>query len=99
MSLFPTVNDPGPGRFEGRAMRERRGWPEHAALLNHLRDDRILVPGGPRERGPQHRAMLVLRGVGASELRPRLGEDPWMRSGGLRSEDPFSWELRLVGLP
>lgn len=95
MTLFAMINEQGPRWVPGRAMREQEGWSEHAAFMNALIDDHVVVLGGPLHKGPVHRAMLILRADDEEALRTRLAKDPWMRSGVLRMGDLVPWELLL----
>ena len=95
MALFVLINEQGPAWDPALPMREQKGWPEHAAFMNRLTDDKVVVLGGPIRQGPRHRAVLILRASDAETLRTRLTEDPWMRSGVLRMGELLPWELLL----
>ena len=99
MTLFAIVNEQGPHWDPGKPMRGQNGWNEHAAFMNALVDDHVVVLGGPLRRGPRHRAMLILRADDEPALRARLAEDPWMRSGILSMGELLPWELLLGELP
>ncbi len=99
MPLFVVINEPGPSWDGAKPMRNQAGWPEHAAFMNALVDERCVVLGGPIHGGPTHRAMLVLRADDEASLRHRLADDPWMRSGVLRIGELLPWELLLGRLP
>ncbi|HTT16952.1 MAG TPA: YciI family protein [Thermoplasmata archaeon] len=99
MTLFAVLNEQGPNWDGRRPMREQDGWTEHAAFMDALTADRIVVLGGPLRGGTGHRALLVLRADDESALRARLAEDPWMRSGVLRGGELLVWELLLGELP
>jgi len=95
MALFAMINEQGPNWDSDRPMREQEGWAEHAAFMNALCDEHIVVLGGPLQDGPRHRALLILRAREAEKLRARLAEDPWMRSGILRMGELPPWELLM----
>ena len=99
MALFVTINEQGPHWNPARSMREQEGWAEHAAFMNALVDDRLVVLGGPLRKGDRHRALLVLRATDEETLRARLADDPWVRSGILRMDELVPWELLLGELP
>jgi len=99
MELFVVINEQGPHWDPAKPMQEQAGWPEHAAFMNALVDDRTVVLGGPLRRGSKHRAMLILRAADEVALRARLADDPWMRSGVLRLGEMLPWELLLGELP
>ncbi len=95
MGLFAVVNEQGPKWDAARAMREQDGWAEHAAFMDRLVDDRLVVAGGPLRGGAKHRALLILRADDEAALTARLATDPWMRSGVLRSGELLRWEVLL----
>jgi hypothetical protein len=67
-----------------RDMREQERWPEHAAFMNALVDDRVVLIGGPIEGGTE--TLFLCSAPSEDALRRRLAEDPWMRSGMLVHE-------------
>lgn len=68
----------GPYDFT-RDTREQAQWREHAAFMNALVDEGVVLIGGPLEGGRE--AVLVCCAPSQEELRRRLAEDPWVRSG------------------
>lgn len=98
MALFLQINEQGPRWVPGRPMREQAGWAEHAAFMNALEADGLVVLGGPIGGGRRHRAMLVLRTENLDSLRVRLAEDPWMRDGILLAGPLLPWEPLLGNL-
>ena len=44
---FVVTSEQGPGWDTSRTMREQQLWPEHAAFINGLIDDGVLLLGGP----------------------------------------------------
>jgi len=95
MPLFVLINEQGRHWDPARPMREQDGWNEHAAFMNALANDHLVVLGGPLRKGPKHRAMLILRADDERSLLARLEQDPWMRSGVLRMGELVPWELLL----
>ena len=98
MALFVVINEAGPAWDDHRAMREQKGWNEHAEFMDGLEAERFVVLGGPLKYS-RHRAMLVVEAPSEQVLRQRLGEDPWMRTGMLRNVDVYPWEILLGKLP
>jgi uncharacterized protein YciI len=76
-------------------MRDQKGWPEHAAFVDALADERFVILGGPLGNYRKHRAMLILDAPNEEILRKRLAEDPWMRDGVLRTIEIYPWEVLL----
>ncbi len=75
-------------------MRYQKGWTEHAEFMDALADEHFVMLGGPLKYS-KHRAMLILNAPNETVLRKRLAEDPWMRSGVLRSIEIYPWEVLL----
>jgi uncharacterized protein YciI len=99
MSLFVVINEAGPGWDPTRSMREQKGWNEHAAFMDALEAENLVVLGGPLKNYSKHRAMLVVKAVDEQALRRRLAEDPWMRTGMLQNVEFYPWEILLGKLP
>jgi len=73
----------GPYDFS-RDMREQEQWKEHAAFMNALVDDGVVLIGGPLEGGLE--VILVCSAPTEDALRRRLAEDPWVHSGMLTAK-------------
>jgi len=99
LTLFAMINEQGPNWDPARSMRQQVDWSDHAAFMNALIDDRVVVLGGPLQGGQKHRALLILRADDEASLRARLARDPWMRTGILRMGELVPWELLLGELP
>lgn len=82
----------GPYEFS-RDMREQDQWREHAAFMNGLVDDGVVLIGGPLEGGVD--TLLLCVAPSEDALRRRLAQDPWMRNGMLAHK---SIELLTVAL-
>lgn len=88
---FLVTYGPGPSWEEARSRREQAGWDEHAALIDGLAADGIVVFGGPVD---ERHAVLVMRAAGREPLHDRLDPDSWV--GGVLLIDLISpWELWL----
>ena len=75
-------------------MREQRGWTDHAKFMDDLEAEHFVVLGGPLKYS-RHRAMLIVNAPSEQALRKRLAEDPWMRTGVLRTIEIYPWEILL----
>jgi len=64
-------------------------------FMDALADEHFAILGGPLKYS-KHRAMLVLNAPNEGVLRKRLTEDPWMRTGVLRTLEVYPWEV-LIG--
>ena len=65
--------------------------------MNALQADGFVVLGGPLEGTPD--TLLIIRAGDADEIRARLADDCWARSGHLRIVSVIAWDLRLGSLP
>jgi hypothetical protein len=93
MELFMVINEQGPSWVDSRPMRDQVLWTEHAAFINSLMYEGFIVLGGPVGSGHPHRALLVVRSASESEVRSRLGPDPWIREGILRLASVEPWRI------
>jgi uncharacterized protein YciI len=73
----------GPYDFS-REMREQEQWKEHAAFMNALVDEGVVLIGGPLEGGLE--TILLCSAPTEDVLRRRLAEDPWVHSGMLTAK-------------
>lgn len=94
MPYFVVINEQGPAWDEKRPMREQKGWTEHATFMDAIADEQFVILGGPLKHS-KHRAMLVVDAPNDTVLRKRLAEDPWMRTGMLRTIEIYPWEVLL----
>ena len=94
MAFFVVINEQGPGWDPKRVMREQQGWTDHATFMDTLETEQFVVLGGPLKYS-KHRAMLIVNASSEQELRNRLAEDPWMRTGVLRTLEIYPWEILL----
>jgi uncharacterized protein len=67
----------GPSWDRSRLRREQEGWPEHAAFMDALLDEGLIVLGGPVGEDDGDYALLVMELQDEAEVRRRLAEDPW----------------------
>jgi hypothetical protein len=94
-SHFLVITSRGPAFDHARGRREQDGWEEHAAFMDGLVEDGMIVAGGPL--GDPHlgdHTALLFRADSEDEIRGRMAEDPW--SGHLlRVDDVQPWSLWL----
>ncbi len=69
---FLVIEEAGPRWDDKRSMRDQKGWPEHAAFIDALADERFVILGGPLGNYQKHRAMLILDAPDEGVLRTRL---------------------------
>ncbi len=95
MPYFVVIEEQGSVWDDKRSMRDQTGWDEHAVFMDALTDEHFVILGGPLKYS-RHRAMLILDAPNEMVLRKRLAEDPWMRTGVLRTLEIYPWEV-LIG--
>lgn len=85
----------GPQWDGSRPTREQDAWDEHAAFMDGLVDQGMVVMGGPLGQG--ERALLIVEGSDEDEVRQRLSQDPWAPMGLLRIGQAEAWSVWLDG--
>ena len=95
MAYFLVTNCRGPAWDFTRPRREQDGWDEHAAFMDELVAEGIVVLGGPVGEGDGDEVMLVVAAEDEAAVRAAFAADPWAGSyltiGSLR---PWSVWLR-----
>jgi hypothetical protein len=82
----------GPDYDLSKPLEEQLGWEEHAAFMDGLVDDDVIVLGGPL--GDEVRTAHAVRASSEEEVRATFGRDPWSGSHlVVDSIDP--WTIRL----
>jgi uncharacterized protein len=79
-AYFLVKHVPGPAWDHSRRRREQAGWDEHAAFMDALTAEGVIVLGGPVGTGDGDYALLVMVGQDETDLRRRLAADPWADS-------------------
>lgn len=83
----------GPRWDQSLGIREQVGWSEHAAFMDSLVADGLILVGGPLGDGRQ--TLHAVEAPDEVEIRRRLGEDPWARAGLLEVGSIQPWALWL----
>jgi uncharacterized protein YciI len=86
----------GPTWDHARRRREQPGWAEHAALMDALAAEGVVVLGGPVGEGDGDDALLVVDLPSEAAVRQRLADDPWAGSV-LVTESIRPWSVLLRG--
>jgi uncharacterized protein len=88
----------GPAWDSSRRRREQAAWDEHAAFMDELVEDGVIVLGGPVGDVDGEKAILVCRATSEAELRRRLAADPWSETVlTVGSVEPWTIWLRGKG--
>jgi uncharacterized protein YciI len=86
----------GPEWKPGRPLEEQSGWEAHAAFMDGLVEQGLLVLGGPLS--DELRVVLVFDADSEEAVRAALEPDPWIPSH-LAVESIEPWTIRLGGSP
>lgn len=90
----------GPAWVDSRRRREQAGWDEHAAFMDALAEEGLVVLGGPVGEGDGDYVLLVVEANGEAVIRARLVDDPWADSIlTIASVKPWSVWLRAAVRP
>jgi uncharacterized protein YciI len=89
----------GPAWDHSRLRREQAGWEEHAAFMDALAEEGVVLLGGPVGEGDGDDALLVVKLESEEAIRARLAADPWMNEVlTIRSVEPWTVWLRAPGV-
>jgi hypothetical protein len=84
----------GPEWDPTKPLEEQSGWPEHAAFMDRLVDEGLVVLGGPLS--DEYRVVHAVEAESEDVIRSRLARDPWSETH-LRIDTIDPWTIRLDG--
>lgn len=90
-STFIVTSAAGPKRDHAQGTREQPYWDEHAAFIDNLVQEDFIMFGGPLS--DEGGAVLVVRAGSETEVRDRLGPDPWYVHGILTLQSVRRWDI------
>ncbi|PZS34860.1 MAG: hypothetical protein DLM58_04985 [Pseudonocardiales bacterium] len=93
MANFALILVHGPGWDDSLGIREQADWSGHAAFMDGLVVDGLILVGGPVGDGQQ--TMHVVEARDEAEVRRRLADDPWAHAGLLEVGSIQTWALWL----
>ncbi len=93
---FVVIETRGSAWDDSRQMDDQTEWPAHAAFMDSLAAERIVLLGGPLE-GTRD-VVLVMQAEACSEIMDRLAADPWLQNGLLIVKECWPWRIRLGSL-
>jgi uncharacterized protein YciI len=92
-NYFAVRTTHGPAWDPSRSLREQLLWDEHAAFMDALTAGGIVALGGVL--GGSQGALLICAAEDEQEIRTRLAQDPWLKSGHLTIASIDSWHILL----
>ena len=95
MSYYVVIRDAGPGWTDGKGAFEQPGVNDHAAFMNALAADGVVLFAGPLA-GTEHgriRALLVVNADSEAAIHDRLAADPWTQTQRLVTTSVEPWNL------
>lgn len=75
-------------------MRQQKQWEEHAAFMDALADDGLVILGGPLGDG-EEKFLLIMAADSEQAIEDRLADDPWTPLRLLRTAAVERWEILL----
>ena len=98
MSLYAVTRDAGPSWTDGKGAFEQPAVNDHAAFMNDLALEGLVLFAGPLA-GTEHdriRVLLIAEAASETDIRRRLADDPWERTHRVVTTSIEPWSL-LVG--
>jgi uncharacterized protein YciI len=98
MSYFAVTREAGPGWTAGRGSFDQPGASDHAAFMNTLAKEGLVLFAGPlggTEQG-RIRVLLIAEAQDEAEVHRRLRDDPWAINQRLVTTGVEPWTL-LIG--
>ena len=97
MSYYAVIREAGPGWIDG-GIAAQPDVADHAAFMNNLADEGLVVFAGPLAgtETARLRALLIMEANTEGEIRERLADDPWMHTDRLTTTRIEPWNL-IVG--
>jgi uncharacterized protein YciI len=87
----------GPAWDHSRPRRDQVGWDEHAAFMDALTEEGVVILGGPVGEGDGEDTLLVVDVESEAAIRARLADDPWgIDMLSIVSVEPWSVWLRAT---
>ena len=98
MSYFAVVRDAGPAWTDGKGAFEQPDVDKHAAFMNALADEGVVLFAGPLAGSEQGRirALLIVNTGNEAAIHDRLAADPWEATQRLVTTSVEPWNI-IVG--
>jgi uncharacterized protein YciI len=92
---FIVVQAKGPSWDPTRLRRAQAQWDEHAAFMDKLTADGLVILGGPLGEGDGEDALLVIDAPNEDAITSTLKNDPWSKAGILKIKTIQRWTIFL----
>jgi uncharacterized protein YciI len=95
VSYFAVIREAGPAWADRKGIMEQPGVSDHAAFMNALGDEGLVLFAGPLA-GTEHgrvRALLIIDAEGEDEIDRRLADDPWSSTRQLQVTSIEPWNV------
>ena len=99
MSYFAVIREAGPAWEDGKGAFGQPAVNEHAAYMDALADEGLVLFAGPLA-GSEHgriRVLLIADADNETTIRARLADDPWQRANRVVTASVEPWNL-FVGV-
>jgi uncharacterized protein len=93
-ATFAVIRSRGPAWNPDLPMRGQHAWDAHAAFMNALARDGVIVLGGPL--GDGERTLLIVEAPSLDAARRVLEPDPWTAMNLLRIDSITPWHILLA---
>jgi uncharacterized protein YciI len=90
---FVIIWAPGPAWVVGKTVREQPYWAEHAAFMDQLFENGIVIMGGPFTDGTG--GLVLVEKVEEREVADLFANDPFVVNGIFALSSPKQWQLFL----
>lgn len=95
--IFAVIRSYGPPYVRDEPLEKQREWEAHRIFMNGLQAKGQARLGGPlEERGD---VLLIFRAESREDVEHILADDPWTRSGILRTTRISGWDVRIGEVP
>ncbi len=96
-AYFVVRRGPGPAWDASRPLRAQAGWAAHAAFMDALVAEGVVILGGPLGVSSGAEVLLVVDAPDEAGVRARLAGDPWSAAGLLVVAGVEPWTVLLDG--
>lgn len=95
MSLYAVSREAGPSWVDGKGAFEQPAVNDHAAFMDTLADEGLVLFAGPvaGSEADRIRVLLIAEAESEADIHRRLADDPWERSRHVVTTNVEPWTL------